>query len=215
MEFHVFVEGDCEYKTLSKFLKKWLDKRLAKPVRIKVSNLRGSGGYHRRIADRVRTIDEQKKDTNIVGIIGLLDLYGLPFTFPKSYTSAKQRYDYAKRKIQKTVNIPSFHQFFAVHEYEAWLLSQPAIFPRNVQSRFPKKITNPEKVNFKTPPAKLLGKTYQKAHRKRYNKVIDGATLFNRLDPEIAYDKCPYLKQMLDKMLELARQAEADTEKGT
>ena len=36
---------------------------------------------------------------------------------------------------------------------------------------------------------------------------IEGINLFPKLDPTVAYTKCPYLKRMLDGMLELARGA--------
>jgi hypothetical protein len=35
--------------------------------------------------------------------------------------------------------------------------------------------------------------------------VVNGKELFRRLDPNIAYGKCPNLKELLDKMLELAK----------
>ncbi len=97
-----------------------------------------------------------------------------------------------------------FFQFFAVHEVEAWLLSQPENFPLKIKKSFPKKIRNPETVNFDEPPAKLLGRLYSRQIKRKYKKIVDGKELFAKLDPNIAYRKCPKLRDLLDKMLDLA-----------
>jgi hypothetical protein len=66
-------------------------------------------------------------------------------------------------------------------------------------------VAHPETVNFDEPPAKLLDRLYS-AHTKRsYKKVVNGKELFGRLDPDVAYRQCPKLKELLDKMLELAQ----------
>lgn len=59
-------------------------------------------------------------------------------------------------------------------------------------------------MNFDEPPAKLLERLYREKLRKSYKKVIDGANLFAALKPEIAYEKCPALKRLMDDMLQLA-----------
>jgi hypothetical protein len=103
--------------------------------------------------------------------------------------------------------LPNFFHFFAVHEVEAWLLSQPDIFPLKVKKAFPKKINNPETVNFDEPPAKLLKRLYSLQLRRSYKKVVNGKELFGKLNPDVAYQNCPKLKELLDKMLELAKQS--------
>jgi len=40
-----------------------------------------------------------------------------------------------------------------------------------------------------------------------YKKVTYGKELFDQLSPEIAVQKCPRLKEMLDEMLKLAKTA--------
>jgi hypothetical protein len=37
--------------------------------------------------------------------------------------------------------------------------------------------------------------------------VTHGKALFDRLDPAIAYEKCPYLRELFDEMLKIAREA--------
>jgi hypothetical protein len=71
----------------------------------------------------------------------------------------------------------------------------------------PVKAVNPETVNFDEPPAKLLERLYSQKTGRRYKKVTNGRELFGRLDPGVAYGKCPRLKELLDKMLELAEAA--------
>lgn len=142
----------------------------------------------------------------IIAVISLLDLYG-PTFYPDRFTESKERFDWAKADMENKVDHPRFFQFFAVHEVEAWLLSQPDLFPLEVKTVFPLKIQNPEKVNFNEPPSRLLDRLYSTHTKRSYKKVVNGRDLFSRLDPDIAYHKCPNLKELLDKMLELAKDA--------
>lgn len=106
--------------------------------------------------------------------------------------------------IEDKVKEKNFFQFFAVHEVEAWLLSQPEIFPSNIRNAFPGKIVQPETVNFDEPPAKLLDRLYRQYTKRTYKKVVNGKELFDKLDPAVAYEKCRRLRELLDKMLDLA-----------
>jgi len=62
-------------------------------------------------------------------------------------------------------------------------------------------------VNFDEPPGCLLNRLYEQATRKKYKKVVYGGQLFKKLDPAIAYERCPELKALLDEMLSLAKEA--------
>lgn len=42
-------------------------------------------------------------------------------------------------------------------------------------------------------------------NNRSYKKVVNGKELFGRLDPDIAYQKYPKLKALVDKMLELPK----------
>jgi len=106
--------------------------------------------------------------------------------------------------MERKVDHPKFHQFFAVHETEAWLLSEPKIFPTAVKSALPAGTALPESVNFDEPPAKLLDRLYRSKLKQTYKKTTHGKQLFDKLDPVQAYAKCPRLKEMLDEMLEMA-----------
>ncbi len=207
MRFILFVEGYTEDQVLPQFLKKWLDPRLSNPVGIRTVRFEG---WPELVKDAPRKakmhLNGPAKD-DILAVISLLDLYG-PTFYPKNLKGPKKRYDWAKKDIERKVDQPKFFQFFAVHEVEAWLLSQPNIFPVKIKKSFPKKIENPETVNFFQPPAKLLGRLYSRHIKRKYKKIVDGKELFAKLDPHIAYQKCPKLRELLDKMMELARESE-------
>lgn len=176
---------------------------------MQVVRFNGCGELIRDVATKAH-LYLKKEDT--IAVISLLDLYGLPADFyaSEAYIAtrpASERYDWGKRKIEKIVNQPQFRHFFAVHETEAWLLSDPSIFPREIKEALPKTMAQPEKINFDEPPAKLLNKIYLAKTGKKYKKRTGGRKLFEKLDPNIAYRQCPKLKEMLDEMLKLAQDA--------
>jgi uncharacterized protein DUF4276 len=202
MKFMLFVEGDTE-KILPNLLKRWLDPRLPAPVGIRVIGFEGVSDYYAGIRKRVELSLDEKPGAEVIAAIGLLDLYGF---YPADNRPRAERYAWAKAHVEDIVKNRRFRQHFAVHETEAWLLADPEIFPREVKGTLPRGISRPETVNFDNPPARLLGRLYQEKLGRKYRKVIDGAKLFRLLSPELAYEKCPALKALLDDMLELARQ---------
>lgn len=204
MKFVLFVEGHTERLAVPGFLKRWLDPRLARPVGIKVSRFEGWAEYARDIRKKVALNLSGKSGADVISGIGLLDLYG-PTIYPDGLTDAASRLIWAKKHFEGLVEHPRFHQHFAVHELEAWLLSAPAILPRAVGEALPG--TQPERINFNEPPARLLDRLYVNKLNRRYRKTTDGTNLFRELDPSIAYARCPNLKLLLDDMLRLAQEA--------
>jgi hypothetical protein len=203
VRFVLFVEGGTE-RALPSFLKRWLDPRLPRPVGIKPVIFTGWAELRREVAKRARMYLEGPGSDEIIAVIALLDLYG-PNFYPTHLTDADEKYVWAKREIEREVGQPRFRQFFAVHETEAWLLSQPELFPADVRRGFPGRIGQPETVNFKEPPSRLLGRLYKDNLHRTYKKIVDGKELFDRAAPEVAYGRCPRLKELLDEMLQLAR----------
>ncbi len=204
MKFILFVEGYTENKALPNFLKRWLDPKLDNPVGIKSIRFDGWPELVNDAPLKAKMHLNGPSKDDIIAVISLLDLYG-PTFYPTDVKKYDERYDWGKKFIEDKVNLPRFFHFFAVHEVEAWLLSQPDIFPLKVRGAFPSKIQNPELVNFNETPAKLLEHLYPLHVKKTYKKVVNGKELFDKLDPDTAYQKCPKLKEMLDKMLELAQ----------
>lgn len=202
MKFILFVEGHTEDKALPAFLKKWLDPKLPKPIGIKTVRFEGWPELTKDAPLKAKMHLNGPAKDDIVAVISLLDLYG-PTFYPAECTDSMMRYDWAKKKIEADVGQSKFFQFFAVHEVEAWLLSDPLIFPLAIRDGL-KKIDQPELINSDEPPAKLLGRLYESQCKRSYKKVINGKELFGKLSPDEAYKKCPKLKELLDKMLELA-----------
>ncbi|MBF0378021.1 MAG: DUF4276 family protein [Desulfamplus sp.] len=205
MRFILFVEGYTENKSLPQFLKKWIDPRIGQPVGIKTVRFEGWPELLKDAPLKAKMHLNGPNKDDIIAIISLLDLYG-PTFYPNHIENYNERYEWGKKHIEDKVAHPHFFQFFAVHEVEAWLLSQPDIFPVKVKNAFPPKIQTPELINFNEPPAKLLERLYPLHVKRSYKKVVNGKELFDKLDPNIAYDKCPRLRELLDKMLELTQQ---------
>lgn len=204
MKFVLFVEGHTERKAVPAFLKRWLDPRLDQSVGIKAVRFEGWAELVDDVATKAHLYLDDPSNDDIIAVMSLLDLYG-PTIYPGHAKSATDRERWGKEHIEGKVNHERFRHSFAVHETEAWLLSQPDIFPPSVRRGFPNR--SPEEVNFDEPPAYLLDRLYKQATRKKYKKVVYGGQLFKKLDPSVAYAKCPKLKALLDEMLTLAKAA--------
>jgi hypothetical protein len=205
MKFVLFVEGDTERLCIGEFLKRWLDPQLSERVGIQPVKFTGYANFNKEVVKKANAHLNSPKESEIIAVIGLLDLAG-PGFYPKHVKTADEKYAWGKKHFEEEVNNERFRMFFAVHEFEAWLLSQPDIFPREVQPAL-KKIPHPERVNFDEPPAKLLKRIYREKLRRNYHKTTHGKLLFKKLDPNIAVSKCPYLKAMLQDMLKMAKDA--------
>lgn len=202
MTLALFVEGETEGQALPSFFKRWLDPRLPQPVRVQSVELGGWGKFNREIVQRVTTVFQQPR-AHVVGAVGLLDLYGPPL--PLQLGSVEERRRSAIASIEQQVRHPRFTMHFAVHETEAWLLSQPGIFPVDVRAAIERHASRPEAVNGSEPPSVVLNAIYRRALDRKYRKVVDGTELFKRLDPERARTCCPALDGLLQSMLTLAR----------
>jgi uncharacterized protein DUF4276 len=205
LRFLLFVEGHTEDKALPGFLKRWLDPRLSQPVGIRVVRFQGWRDYAKEIPKKVALNLSGRTGEEVIAAIGIIDLYG-PTIYPSHLSTTRERYEWGRQHFEAAVRNGRFHQHFAVHETEAWLLSEPAIFPEAVRQRFPGRIQHPETVNFDEPPAALLDRLYRQHMGRGYRKVIDGSTLFQALPPETAHARCPNLQRLLDEMLQLAQQ---------
>jgi Domain of unknown function (DUF4276) len=192
----LYVEGYTE-RALSSFLKRWLDQKLAQRVDIRPVRFSGSGDYQKTFARRA---NKDLAESDLIAVIGLLDLYGVRLDFPKGL-STNLKCDWAKAELERQ-GPPRFKQHFAVHETEAWLLSDPSIFAGPIGRRLESYQANPESVDLQEPPSKLLKRVYATEGRD-YQKVTEGSKLLSKLDPGVAYAKCPHLRMLLDDMLTL------------
>src|SRR5438045_2924469 len=126
MKLVVLVEGDTEKQTAADFMKRWLDPQLKQSVGIQVVRFEGYSKLTQKLVDRAKSHLNGPRNQEIIAVITLLDLYGPEF--PGYVTTFKERYDWGVAHFQNAVHEPRFRMFFAVHEFEAWLLSQPDIF---------------------------------------------------------------------------------------
>lgn len=203
MKFVLFVEGHMENKAIPSFLKRWLDPQLSKPVGIQSVRFEG---WPELVKDSPTKAHLYLSQGDVIAVIALLDLYG-PIIYPDDKDTATERYTWAKKHLERQVDRSNFFQFFAVHEVEAWLLSAPSIFPNSIKPLVQKISKCPEDINNTMPPAKRLNEIYRKETKRRYKKRVYGRDLFAKLDPSVAYNKCPRLKELLDAMLKLAKDA--------
>jgi len=204
VKFVLFVEGQTEKQALRDWIRRWLDPRLQRPVGIKSVRFDRWRDYVNHIRTKVRLNLSGKVGNDVIAGIGLLDLYG-PTFYPSGVSTVDGRYAWAKQHLEVMVGHGKFRQYFAVHETEAWLLADPGILPVQVRNALPGSCGQPETVNFVDPPSRLLARLYRSTLNQVYKKVTDGANLFQALDPNTAYAKCPYLSQLLDDMVTLAQ----------
>ena len=204
----LFVEGDTErgearQKTLSRFFHNWLDPQL--PDRGKVGlvpvKFQGVSDYLDRL---VRKLESYLDDSKASFVFGLLDLYGLPAERIdlSGCTTVAEKVLHARNTIH--AKVPArvknrFRQHFAVHEVEAWLLAYPERWPAEVRAQITKR--PPEDIDFKEPPAKFLSRILGR----RYKKTVCAKNIFPFVDPQVAIDKCPYLRRLAEDVLEVAR----------
>ena len=206
MRFVLFVEGHTERMAIPAFLKRWLDPRTSQPVGIRPVRFNGWAQMMKEMPKKAVMYLNGPTAHEIIAVIGLLDLYG-PTIYPQDLKSAEERLSWAVEELQDSVEQARFRVFFAVHEVEAWLLSDPGLFPSPIASALAGKARHPEEVNFDHPPSELLDRLYREKTGHTYKKVTHGKELFDRLDPNLAYGKCPRLKAMLDEMLNMAKAA--------
>lgn len=199
MRLLLYVEGHMEEAALPDFFRRWLLGH-GLDLEIKAVRFEGVGGYKRDFSKRA------KRDLSggyVLGIVGLIDLYGSKLSYPAG--SLEEKYSWGKNELEQRVGHQRFRQHFAVHETEAWLLSGENLFSEAIDVRLPK--TPPEGINFQNPPAKRLQELYSTHFDRNYGKRTDGPELFLKLDPALAYARCPHLKLLLDDILALAKGA--------
>jgi hypothetical protein len=205
VKFILLAEGTTEKIAVAGFLKRWLDNQLKTgKVRVDPVSLVGWANFKKEVVKRARAHLDGPESDETIAVIGLLDLYG-PTFWPPHCRTPRDRYEWGVKHFEKAVNRNKFRMFFAVHEIEAWLLSQPELLPAEVRASVTKLAARPEVVNFDHPPSKRLEAAYYAKSGRSYKKTTDGKALFQKLDPQIAASKCPRLRAMLNEMLRLAK----------
>ena len=202
MKFVLFCEGWTEKGALPDFLRRWLNSRL--PQRVGVQPVRFNG-WAEMVNDSPKKASLHLAKPDVIAVIALLDLYG-PTFYPSHCANTSDRYAWAKASLESKVAHARFRQYFAVHDIEAWILSQPELLPVAVRKKLPASHALPESVNLNEPPADLLNRLYIETTNRNYKKRTYGEELFRQLDPQIVREKCPYFRRMADDLVDLARQ---------
>jgi hypothetical protein len=204
----LFVEGDTERgearrRTLSVFFHKWLDPQLPTASKLGITPVKfqGVSNYLDDLPQKVALYLDNGR-ANFV--FGLVDLYGIPGDRIdiSRCTTIEEKVKAARAYIRSLVPVQhrdQFRQHFAVHEVEAWLLAYADEWPAAVRSQISKQ--PPEQVNFNEPPAKFL----KRVLGGRYKKTTTAMNLFPKVDPQVAIDRCPYLKLLADDLLRVAK----------
>jgi uncharacterized protein DUF4276 len=207
VRFVLFVEGETERRGVAGFLKRYLDPCLKEPVRVAPV---AHKGWSELVKDLPRMalkhLNDPQHSDQTIALFALLDLYGPDF-YPGHARTAMQRTGWAKAHFEKLVGHRKFRMFFAVHDIEAWFLSDLSLFPQPIRKALGSKAKNPEGVNFNSPPKKLLRRLYRDRLNQTYKEVTHGYDLFSKLDPSVAAARCPQLRAMLDEMVKLAKAA--------
>ncbi|MCK5271906.1 MAG: DUF4276 family protein, partial [Sedimentisphaerales bacterium] len=147
MKYVIFVEGHTEEDNLPDFIGRWFDKQnLSQPIKLEVVRFSGWPDFNKSAVKKAKDYLESPDREKIIAVIGLLDLYG-PTFYPGNITTVKQRYEFAVKHFENQVNNPKkFRMFMAVHELEAWLLSQPEIFDQQVYEVLKNEERQPEAI---------------------------------------------------------------------
>lgn len=201
MKFVLFCEGWTEKGALPEFLRRWLNSNLQERIGIQPVRFKGWSELVRESAVKAHL---HLRHPDVIAVVALLDLYG-PTFYPTDRETVAERVEWAKVHLEEKVNHPRFRQHFAVHDIEAWILSQPEVLPSAVGKKL--KNVNPETVNFDNPPSRLLGRLYEEATGFAFKKRTYGEELFRKLDPRIVREKCPHFRKLADDLLDMARKA--------
>ena len=202
MRLILLVEGRTEEISLPEFIRRWLISRNPDiDITIEAYQFGGWAGFNKRVSGIAKKYLGEPGNEEIIAVIGLLDLYG-PTFYPDEIKTVEQRYEWAVERFEQQVEDERFRMFMAVHELEAWLLSQPDIFDPCVYDELKNEEREPEEINFDKPPKKLLDKIYIQTAGHKYNAPVYGYHLFREIDPAVAYEKCPYLRKMLNYILD-------------
>ena len=214
MRFVFLVEGKTEKESLKAFFHRWLEVNGIAGVGIEVFSHRNASRLFQEAPTRAHDLLAAPDGKDIIAVFSLMDLYGAGI-YPDNEQTVEERYGWGKQEMEGRFPSPKYKHFFAVHETEAWLLSQPKRFPAGVGKSLQKYAKEPEKVNFDQPPAQRIGEQYIKEIGRGYGKVRDGSRIFKdkKFDPGLAAGVCPYLKLLLDEMLRFANNAPAPPRK--
>ena len=202
MRFILIVEGDTEKRSIEGLIRKHLSEKTGQKIGVTAINIKGYGNFIRDLPQKVKKYLTGPDKDEILAVVGLMDLYKTPYTHEVN-CPIRERILEETRHFEELVLQDRFRMFFAVHEYEAWLLSDFDKFDPSIKSKIASHARNPEEVNTDEPPSKFLKRLYSEYLHREYKKTVDGKVLMGRIDPQKVYEKCPNYRVMFDFFISL------------
>jgi hypothetical protein len=206
--FVLLVEGHAEADVLGPFLTRWLESHVQHACEIETINCGGESPYRKRLAEFVA----DSLEPDVIGVFGVVDLYGLQFVYPETCLEVEQRVARARQLLMDRVadeHRPFFRQHFAVHEFEAWLLVDRMLllakrmpWAKSVVDALPDQ--PPEEINFDNPPSIRLNCLFVDKTGRTYGKRREAQEIVPLLDPSLVADKCPHFRAMVEDMKAMA-----------
>ncbi|MBK9927834.1 MAG: DUF4276 family protein [Anaerolineales bacterium] len=146
------------------------------------------------------------RDTNVVAVTTLYDLYHLPKNFPGQDTRPKSngrdKALHLEQAFQQDINSPRFYPHLQVHEFEAFLFVEPVrtaeLFPErdltNEIQRIRDGFPTPEDINDnpQTAPSKRIIELYPK-----YEKPLYGTLAVLGIGLDLIRAECPHFDSWL------------------
>lgn len=200
MRFILVVEGDTEKRSIEGLIRKQITDKTGKNIGITTININGYGNFTHDIPKKVKKYLTGPDKDEILAVAGLMDLYKTPYAGDVNRT-VQERIFQGTRLFEDSVQQDQFRMFFAVHEYEAWLLSDAEKFDPSIRNRIASHARYPEDVNTDEPPSKYLKRLYSEYLHREYKKTVDGKVLMGRINPEQVYEKCPNYREMIDFLI--------------
>lgn len=214
----VLVEGQSEETFVKRVLVPHLEQFniWAKPSLLRTKRIMAGGSFK----GGVVSYSQIRKDTlallsdSKAWVTSLIDFYGLPDGFPglDEINAMIERYQ-AVRKLEerfaKNIGNKRFIPFLALHEFEAWLFSSPAI----IAEHFGRKelnqallgirdaVSNPEEINDKldSHPSRRLERLIP-----NYKKTSDGPTILQKIGIKTIRMECRHFNEWLTHLEQLA-----------
>lgn len=218
IRLYLFAEGQTEQTFADNILKPHLAKYnvflekiiLIAYARRKGKVHRGGGRKYEPMKDDILRFLKQEKGDNVF-FTTMIDLYAIAPDFPGLNESEKlrqhplQRVEFLEKNFADDIDDPRFIPYIQLHEYEAYLFSEPSCFEFIYNDCLDKvKILQnmadiyetPEFINdgIETAPSKRIISQFP-AYEK--GKVADGSQLAELIGLETIRNKCPHFNSWL------------------
>ena len=211
MTIVIYCEGETEQRVLPFLLNYFQARRRADEAQARLSarSLNGVSAYLTKIGPAVRNRIDVEGDQVV---FGLIDFYrcGLHFVRPKAQDTdtLARRVEHLESQIHELIPTGCrrhFHQHFAVHEIEAWILSDEEPLHKRLGDSQLGPWPRPEEVNLNKSPSTQIMELYWNKRRESYQKTTDGENLLRKANPDRIYEKCPYFREFVDEVLEACK----------